>query len=198
MIRLSLKNIIRKKSRTMLVYLFVAIAALNIFIQSTQKNSVRNSMKRFIGNVISGQYIVYNSDEEINILESQFSDLELFQWNRERSDSLKNSVQFIENIAPRLRFGGMLSYKEESIGMIFHALTPDHLNRISLILNFVKGGMPKNESDLIMSDEFAELLECEVGDTLVVLANNKDGYLMCVSPFRIFFSKENDSAPVSK
>ncbi|PIF00813.1 MAG: hypothetical protein CR994_03960 [Maribacter sp.] len=177
MIRLSLKNITRKKSRAFLIFILSVVAAFNIFYQTAQKNSVQNSLKQLIGEAISGQYIIYDSEKKLNVLESQFSDLKLFSWNKDSEGLLKSKVQGIRNIAPRLRFGGMLSSGDESVGINLQALSEEHLERVSSILDFKNGSMPKTNDQIMLSQTFAEELKSEVGDTLVVLANNRDGYL---------------------
>ena len=177
MIQLSLKNIFRKKSRALLIFLLSIIASFNIFTQIAQKNSVQSNLKKLIGEAISGQYIFYDSAEKLNVLESQFSDLQLFDWNAEKTAQLKNRVDNIKYVSPRLRFGGMLSYGEESVGINLQAITSEHIQRVSSILEFEAGKMPQKESEIMISQSFADLLETKVGDTLVILANNKDGYL---------------------
>ncbi|WP_036384137.1 ABC transporter permease [Muricauda sp. MAR_2010_75] len=177
MIRLSFKNILRKKSRTLLIFGVCFIASLNIFIQIAQKNSVQKNLRELIGEAISGQFILFNSEEKIDVLESQFSDLGLFDWSDQTTSIIRKEVPEITVVSPRIRFGGMLSYKDESMGINLQGLTSDHLQRLSSILNFVEGKAPQEDSDIMISESFAEVLEVNVGDTLVLLANNRDGYL---------------------
>jgi ABC-type lipoprotein release transport system permease subunit len=177
MILLSLKNITRKKSRSLLIFILSVIAAFNIFYQTAQKNSVQSSLKKLIGEAISGQYIIYDSEKKINVLESQFSDLKLFDWNENQESLLKNKVKEIRDVSPRLRFGGMLSSGDESIGINLQALTEEHLERVSSILDFESGSKPETNDQIMLSKTFAEELESQVGDTIVVLANNRNGYL---------------------
>jgi len=153
------------------------VAAFNIFYQTAQKNSVQNSLRELIGEAISGQFIIYDSEKKLNVLESQFSDLKLFSWNVEQEELLRNKVTGISTISPRLRFGGMLSSGDESVGINFQALSDEHLQRVGSILDFEDGSLPKSNDQIMISETFAEELESKVGDTLVVLANNRDGYL---------------------
>ena len=177
MIRLSLKNITRKKSRAFLIFVLSVVAALNIFYQTAQKNSVQNSLKELIGEAISGQFIIYDSEKKLNVLESQFSDLKLFDWDSHKEQSLRQETAGIQNISPRLRFGGMISSGDESIGINLQALSKEHIERVSSILDFQGGTPPQSGDEIMLSDTFAEELESKVGDTLVVLATNRDGYL---------------------
>ncbi len=177
MIRLSLKNILRKKSRVVLLLAVCFVAAYNIFAQMAQKNSVENNLKQLIGEAISGQFILFDSDEKINVLESQFSELNVFDWNEEDIAKLKSEFPGIEHISTRIRFGAMLSFEEENIGVNLQALNPDHLERVSSILEFAEGNVPSTNDEIMLSDTFADELETKVGDTIVVLANNRDGYL---------------------
>ncbi len=177
MIRLSFKNILRKRSRTFLIFGVCFIASLNIFIQIAQKNSVQRNLRELIGEAISGQFILFNSEEKIDVLESQFSDLELFNWSDQATSLIRKEVPGIAAVSPRVRFGGMLSYKDESMGINLQGLTSEHLQRLSSILNFTAGEVPREDTDIMISESFAEVLEVNVGDTLVLLANNRDGYL---------------------
>lgn len=177
MIRLSLKNITRKKSRAFLIFILSVVAAFNIFYQTAQKNSVQNSLKQLIGEAISGQYIIYDSEEKLNVLESQFSDLKLFNWNERLEKSLRKETDGILHVSPRLRFGGMMSSGDESIGINLQALSGEHLERVSSILDFHGGTIPGNNDEIMLSETFADELNSKVGDTLVVLANNRNGYL---------------------
>ncbi len=177
MIRLSFKNIIRKKSRALLIFILSVVSAFNIFTQIAQKNSVQNSLRTLITEAISGQYIIYDSEKNINVLESQFSDVNLFEWYSKDSTKLLEENPNIKNIGRRLRFGGLLSYGDESMGIHFQALSQSHLQRVSTILDFKAGSQPINKDQIMLSETFADELEANVGDTLVVLANNRDGYL---------------------
>ncbi len=177
MIRLSLKNITRKKSRAFLIFILSIVAAFNIFYQTAQKNSVQNSLKQLIGEAISGQYIIYDSAEKLNVLESQFSDLKLFNWNEQLEKSLRKEADGILHVSPRLRFGGMMSSGDESIGINLQALSKEHLRRVSSILDFHGGTVPENNDEIMLSKTFADELNSKVGDTLVILANNRNGYL---------------------
>lgn len=177
MIRLSIKNITRKKSRALLIFILSVVAAFNIFYQTAQKNSVQNSLKRLIGEAVSGQFIIYDSEKKLNVLESQFSELKLFSWNAQQEGLLKSKVNGISTVSPRLRFGGMLSSGDESVGINFQALSIEHLERVSTILDFDAGNLPKSNDEIMISQTFADELDTKVGDTLIVLANNRDGYL---------------------
>ncbi len=177
MIGLSFKNIIRKRSRALLIFILSVISAFNIFTQVAQKNSVKNSLKKLITEAISGQYIIYDSEKNINVLESQFSDVTLFEWHSQDSAKLLEKNPNIKTIEQRLRFGGMLSYGEESMGIHFQALSQKHLQRVSNILDYKEGSHPKKENQIMISETFADELGTNVGDTLVVLVNNRDGYL---------------------
>jgi len=140
-------------------------------------NGIYDGLKQGINEVISGELTVYNSkDEQVNILESQLTEQTAFLWSGQDKQHLLQIVPDI-HINQRIRLGSLISYIDETSYLYIHALEGDHLERINRKLTFRQGGFPQNEKDIIISESMADNLYCQVGDTVLLVANNIHDYM---------------------
>ncbi|MDR1161684.1 MAG: FtsX-like permease family protein [Tannerellaceae bacterium] len=176
-IKYIINNIIRKRKQTIFCFSSILIPSFVILADYAIINGMEKGLKDSIEQVISGQLlIISDKNNNINIIESQLNEQELFIDN-------ENDLKELKTILPeailhrRVRFGTLVSYESETSYTNVHALDDNHLRRIGEMLSIDKGRMPEKGNEMIISESLARSLLCGTGDTLLLLATNVNDYL---------------------
>ena len=150
LIKLAFRNLWRKKKESFLIGLAVFVSSWVILLQIAQRNHVEKRAESILIESISGQFMIYRTNElSMNILESQLDEMPLFFWDEKNSKILKSKLA-IEFLHPRLRFNGLIAFDEKSIGLNLQALTCKPLSRLSSSLEFIYGGVDTIDSKKII------------------------------------------------
>jgi ABC-type lipoprotein release transport system permease subunit len=172
-----LRNIGRKKKQTFFSILCISVSSFIIFTSVSQRNGIENGLKKGINEVIAGELTACQSDKpNLNILESQLKEQEPFEWTE------ADRQQWMEvfphtSVNRRIRLGALISFGDETSYVNFHALEPAHLDRIASMLTLLQGRMAAGEHEIVISETLAEELLCQVGDSLLLIADNRHGYM---------------------
>ncbi|MDR1623906.1 MAG: FtsX-like permease family protein [Tannerellaceae bacterium] len=177
LIKYIINNIVRNKKQTIFCFSAILIPSLIILADYAIMSGIERGLKKSIDQVLSGQLlIVSGKNNDINILESQLNEQELFIDD-------ENNLKELETIFPaallnrRVRLGSLVSYEGETSYTNIHALEDNHLQRIGEMLSIDKGRMPEKGSEMLISESLARDLLCRVGDTLLLLATNVNDYM---------------------
>ncbi|HEY0019098.1 MAG TPA: FtsX-like permease family protein [Longimicrobium sp.] len=178
LLKYALRGIGRRKKESALLVLVVLVSAYVILAQAAQRRGVEMRAKRVLVESLSGEFLMYRSARGgIDVLDAQMDEMETFHADPARVAAAAASVPGA-TIEPRLRFGALVSSGEESSGMYLQAVSAAQLRRLASALEFKTGGMEDRAADgLVLSEAMAKQLGAAVGDTLVVLATNRDGYM---------------------
>lgn len=172
-----LRNIGRKKKQSFFTILCIAVSSFVIFGNLSLNNGIQFKLKEGINQAISGQLTIYSTNnKKVNILESQLKEQRTFSWNIKGSKSIQHISDYI-TVNRRIRFGSLVSYGDETSYVNIHALELSHLNRMKKLLNIKCGSMPQNGKNILISETTAKDLRCNVGDTILLVANNINDYM---------------------
>jgi len=175
-IKYIIRNIARKKKQSFFTILCIAISSSIILSNISLNNGLQSKLKEGINQAISGQLTIYSSaDPQINILESQLKEQYPFILPNETLENIRNEESLV--IIKRIRLGALVSYFDETSYVNIHALENDHFKRINNLLSLNEGAMPKDINDILISETTADELECNVGDSILLLANNINDYM---------------------
>lgn len=171
------RNITRKKKQSFFTLLCIGISSCIILGNIALNNGLQYKLKEGINQAVSGQLTIYKADNsKINILESQLKDQKIFVFPFEAFDSLTKSTKDLV-INKRIRFGSLISYEEETSYVNIHALEEDHMKRMAKLLTLKSGVMPESEKSILISETTQEELNCQLGDTILLLATNVHDYM---------------------
>jgi len=179
--KISLRNLLRYKRRTLLTSLLIILGVVMVVVFSGISKSFKEMMIGTITDSMMGHLQIHKSGyvssidnlplhlnlkvEEINILKSLLD---------ENSD-------VVEAYTFRIKFGAMLSNYEQTTNIRLTAVNPEMENRASPALvsrindfsreadSFVKQG------ELIIPENLAKGLKLKIGQEVVLVATNKDG-----------------------
>jgi putative ABC transport system permease protein len=177
-LKYAVRSILRRKKESALLALVVFISSYVILGQAAQRRGVEGRARKILVESLSGEFVAYRSAQAgINVLDAQLDEMETFRAEPARLSQAESRIPG-SSIEPRLRFGGLVSSGDESMGLYLQALGPRQLGRLTAALDFKEGGLdPKEPAGIIVSDAIAKQLKVGAGDSLVVLASNKDGYM---------------------
>lgn len=176
-IKYIVRNITRKKKQTFFTVLTIFVSSFIILVNIAMNNGIRLNLKEGINQAISGQLTIYQSENpQMNILESRLQDQIPFEWDNKATEDLLNVVDDIQ-ISKRIRFGSLVSYNEETSYLNIHALEKTHLLRMADLLHLNKDQLPLSNNTILLSESLANDLNCGVGDTLLLVADNINDYM---------------------
>jgi ABC-type lipoprotein release transport system permease subunit len=172
-----LRNTGRKKKQTFFSVLCISVSSFIILLSVAQGNGIENGLKKGINEVIAGELTAYQSENpRLNILESQLKELEPFEWTEtgraQWMAAFPNTA-----VSRRIRLGALISFGDETSYVHFHALEPEHLQRVVSMFTLLNGRMAEGEHEIVISETLAAELLCGVGDSLLLIADNIYGYM---------------------
>lgn len=172
-----IRNISRNKKQTFFTILCIFISSFVILGNLSMNNGIQTKLKQGINQAISGQLTVYSTnDATINILESQLKDQNPFQWDGADTKAVEKISNDI-TINKRIRFGSLISFGDETSYTNVHALEQPHLQRMQTLITIKNGVMPIRNREILISETLADDLHCNVGDTLLLVADNINNYM---------------------
>ena len=171
-----LRNIKRKRNQSLFSFLCICISSVIILGNMALNNGIQYKLKKGVNEAISGQWTIYKSNhKKLNILEAQLNEQSKFDWNKKKNKQLLAvSPDIIIN--KRIRFGSLISLKDETSWVNIQALEQDHLNRLKSLIHIHSGVIPKG-NHILLSETTADELHCSIGDSVLLLANNTNDYL---------------------
>lgn len=192
MIKFIIKGVVRDKSRSLFPVIMVSIGAfLTVaaysWIQGVMGDMVRSTAEFDTGHV---KVVTKAYKELIDQIPNDLAILNVDKLMWELKEKDKDMVW-----QARIRFGGMLDIPDKNgetksqapiAGLAINILGAD--SREAKILDLgkaiVRGRMPKEESEILISDELAEKLGVNVGETATLLGSTMNGS-MAMYNFRI-------------
>ncbi|MDH6309367.1 ABC-type lipoprotein release transport system permease subunit [Dysgonomonas sp. PFB1-18] len=175
-IKYIIRNITRKKKQSIFTILCIAISSTIILSNISMNNGLQSKLKEGINQAISGQLTIYSAkDSKINILESQMKEQNPFTLSDQVLNNIRNKESLVLN--KRIRLGSLVSYFDETSYVNIHALEDDHFKRIKSLLRLKEGTMPNNGKSILISETTSDEIKCNVGDSILLLANNINDYM---------------------
>jgi len=185
MIRFLVKGLIRDHSRSMFPILMVLAGVMLTvvmysWIRGTENDMIQSNANFSTGHVkIMSQAYAEEADQIPN-------DLALMGIE-EISTKLKREFPHMV-WTPRIRFGGLLDIPDENgetksqgpvAGLAINLLSPTtpEITILNLQNALIKGRLPKNNNEILISDQFADRLEVQIGETATLISSTMYGSL---------------------
>ncbi len=170
------RNLARKKKQTFFSILCIMVSSMIILFNISLNNGIQHKLKEGVNNAISGQITIYNiNNSKLNILEAQLKEQIPFEWSIKEQNKIIREIQNI-HINKRIRFGSLISFKDETSYVNIHSLEDDHLLKINNLINIKEGTLP-DKSSILISETTAKDLKVQIGDTVLLVANNLNDYM---------------------
>ncbi len=192
MIKFLVKGILRDKSRSLLPVIVVSLGVFLTVFMSGWMKGVFGDMIDMNANYTMGHVKIMTKAYAEN--ESQIpNDLALLEVS-ELIAGLEVEYPELEWVR-RIQFGGLLDVPDENgetraqgpaAGRAVDLLSPEskEAERLNIPKSIVKGDLPKEQGEVLISDEFAERFGVKVGDDISILGSTMYGS-MVVPTFKV-------------
>ena len=174
--KIAVRNLRRYKRRTLLTASLVMIGVIFVLLYISVSGSFKNMMVGQITDSMLGHLEVHrkgylasidNLPLNLNLNPQAFKKL---------ADILSHQPE-VEAFSARIKFGGMFSTFVETTNIRLNGVSPDQeFKTIPLLPSRIIGGQKTlNKGEILVPDLLARGMKVNVGDTIVIVATNKDG-----------------------
>ncbi|MFH1137012.1 MAG: FtsX-like permease family protein [Pseudomonadota bacterium] len=178
-IKIALRNLTRYKRRSILTGLIIALGVAAVIIFSGVSGTFKRVMIGQITDSMLGHLQVHRAGY-VSSIESLPLDRNIQPKAYDKLVGLLESDAAIEAFSPRLKLAAMLSNYETTTNVRLNGVDPD--KEMAVAPDLVKRVMDRPESgrlpargEILIPDFLAKGMQVKVGDTVVLVAHNKDG-----------------------
>lgn len=174
--KIAIRNLMRYKRRTLLTSSLIAVGVMFVLVFVAASGSFKYIMIGQITDSMLGHLQVHKRGYVASI-DSLPLTLNLSAKQEEKLEKTIKEIPEIEAFSPRIKFGGMFSNFIETTNIRINGVYPDkEVATVPLFLSRIKQGEKAIKKDEILIPELlANGLKVKVGDTVVVIATNRDG-----------------------
>jgi len=174
--KIAIRNLMRYKRRTFLTASLVAIGVIFVIVFV----AVSDSFKTMIINQVTGSML---GDMQIHkkgyvaSIENLPLTMNLKPQAVAKAEKVLLNTPGIEAYSPRIKFGGMFSSFTETTNVRLNGVFPDQeMKTVPLLAGRISEGEKTiQKGEIIIPELIAKGMKVKVGDTIVVIATNKDG-----------------------
>jgi putative ABC transport system permease protein len=176
LVKIALRNLLRYKRRTLLTSSLIAVGVTFVLVFVSSSSAFKNLMISQITDSMLGQIQVHKQGYMASI-DSLPLTMNLSQKNMEKLEKAIDSVPGIEAYSPRIKFAGMFSNFMETTNIRVNGVYPDKEEAVvPLLPGRVKQGEEViKKGEMYIPELLAKGMDVKVGDTIVVIATNRDG-----------------------
>ena len=166
----------RYKRRTLLTTSLVAIGVVFVLVFISVSGSFKNMMIGQITDSFLG-HIQIHKKGYVASLDSLPLTLNLGPNALEKVEKAINEIPDIEAYSKRIKFGGMFSNFVETTNVRLNGVYPeDEVKTVPLFLSKIREGEKSiRTGEILVPELLAKGMKVKVGDTVVVIATNRDG-----------------------
>lgn len=176
LIKIALRNLLRYKRRTLLTSSLIAVGVTFVLVFVSSSSAFKNLMIGQITDSMLGHIQVHKQGYMASI-DSLPLTMNLSQKNMEKLEKAMNSVPGIEAYSPRIKFAGMFSNFMETTNIRVNGVYPEKEEAVVPLLSgrVKQGEKVIKKGEMFIPELLAKGMEVKVGDTIVVIATNRDG-----------------------
>lgn len=174
--KIALRNLSRYKRRTILTSSLIAIGVMFVLVFIAASGSFKYIMIGQITDSMLGHLQVHKRGYVASI-DSLPLTLNLSAKAEQKLEKTLADIPGIEAFSPRIKFGGMFSNFIETTNIRMNGVFPDkEIATVPLFLSRIKQGEKSiKEGEILIPELLANGMKTKLGDTVVVIATNKDG-----------------------
>jgi putative ABC transport system permease protein len=174
--KIAVRNLLRYKRRTLLTASLITIGIVFVLVFLAVSGSFKNMMIGQITDSMLGHVQVHRKGYVASI-DNLPLNLNLKAGTAERLKSILDQQPEIAAYSPRLKFGGMFSNFVETTNIRLVAVYPEREFATVPLLpsRIIEGEKALKRGEILVPTLLAKGMGVKVGDTVVVVATNKDG-----------------------
>ena len=174
--KIAIRNLLRYKRRTLLTASLVTIGVIFVLLYISVSGSFKNMMVAQVTDSMLGHLEVHRKGYLASI-DNLPLNLNLKPQEYKNLVGILTKQPEVEAFSPRIKFGGMFSTFVETTNIRLNGVSPDQEYKTVPLLpsRIVKGQKTLNKGEILVPDLLARGMKVNVGDTVVIVATNKDG-----------------------
>jgi len=174
--KIAIRNLMRYKRRTLLTVSLVTIGVVSVLVFISVSGSFKNMMIGQITDSFIGHIQIHKKGYVASI-DSLPLTLNLSPNALQKIEKAINEIPDIEAYAKRIKFGGMFSNFVETTNVRLNGVYPEDEDRtVPLLLSRIREGERTiRTGEILVPELLAKGMKVKVGDTVVVIATNRDG-----------------------
>ena len=174
--KIAIRNLRRYKRRTLLTASLVMIGVIFVLLYISVSGSFKNMMVGQITDSMLGHLEVHRKGYLASI-DNLPLNLNLKPQAYQKLEGILKQQPEVEAFSPRIKFGGMFSTFVETTNIRLNGVSPDQeFKTIPLLPSRIIGGQKTlKKGEILVPDLLARGMKVNVGDTIVIVATNKDG-----------------------
>lgn len=174
-IKIAYRNLIRQKKRTLLTMSIIILGVVAVLLFSSLTGAFKSLMIGEITDSALGHIQIHRKGYVSSIdnlpLDKTFNEQQI-----KKISSVLDTYPEIEAYSKRILFAGMLSNYAETTNVKLVAIHPDKEYRVlPLLKDRLQEGEFLKEEGILIPDLIARGFNVELGDSIVLVANNNDG-----------------------
>ena len=174
--KIAIRNLRRYRRRTLLTASLVMIGVIFVLLYISVSGSFKNMMVGQITDSMLGHLEVHRKGYLASI-DNLPLNLNLKPQAYKKLVDILNKQPEVEAFSPRIKFGGMFSTFVETTNIRLNGVYPDQeIKTVPLLPSrIIRGQKTLNRGEILVPDLLARGMKVNVGDTVVIVATNKDG-----------------------
>jgi len=176
LIKIAIRNLLRYKRRTLLTTSLIAIGITFVLVFISASGAFKNLMIGQITDAMLGHIQVHRRGY-VGSIDSLPLTMNLNPGQMKKLEKALTEIPGIEAYSPRIRFAGMFSNFMESTNIRIYGIDPEKETAVIPLLpgRVKKGSNSLEKGSLFIPELLANGMKVKVGDTIVVIATNRDG-----------------------
>jgi putative ABC transport system permease protein len=176
LLAIAIRNLARYRRRTLLTASLVALGVLAVVVFNAAAGAFKGLMVGQITDAMLGQMQIHRRGYVASI-----DNLPLTRMLSPRDvkviEARLRAQPEVDAYSRRLKFGAMFSNYTETTAIRLNGVDPDaELRTVPLLASRIKQGTPTlRKSEIIIPDLLANGMKVTVGDTIVIIATNREG-----------------------
>ncbi len=174
--KIAIRNLLRYKRRTLLTASLVTIGVVFVLVFVSVSASFKHMMIGQITDSFLGHIQIHKKGYVASIDSLPLTPT-LSPNGYQKAEKALDEIPDIEAYSKRIKFGGMFSNFVETTNVRLNGVYPEHEIKTSpLLLSRIKeGDAAIRTGDILVPELLAKGMKVKVGDTVVVIATNRDG-----------------------
>jgi len=177
-IKLAIRNLQRYKRRTILTSALITLGVIAVLLFISVSGSFKSMMIAQVTDSMLGHLQVHRKGY-LASMDSLPLDLNLPSAQAARVKKILDGSEAVEAYSPRIRLGAMFSNFTETTNIRLNAVNPEQeMATVPMLTERIIKGKKEGllaKGEIIVPELIARGMKVDVGDTIVLVATNKDG-----------------------
>jgi putative ABC transport system permease protein len=174
--KIAIRNLMRYKRRTILTSSLIAIGVIFVLLFVGVTGSFKSMMTGQMTDSMLGHIQIHRKGYIASIDNLPLT-MNMKPQAVKKMEKIFQGIPDIESYSPRIKFGGMFSSFNETTNIRLNGVNPEmEMKTLPLLASRITDGEKTiKKGEIVIPELLSRGMKVKVGDTIVVIATNKDG-----------------------